>query len=78
MSWLSQALPGLVLRLRFGGLSEERRDRDRVLLRVGAGESWPALVRHCLRAGYYGFGELGGHTGQRRCRAGAKHRGLRH
>ncbi len=60
---LPKQLPGLVLRVRLRGLHEEGDSGGRALLRVGAGESWPALVRHCLRTGHYGLENLAGIPG---------------
>ncbi len=60
---LSRQLAGLVLRIQLGGIHAEERSRNQVLLRIGAGESWRALVRHCLRVGYYGLENLAGIPG---------------
>lgn len=48
---------GLVLHLAIAGI-EAQPSEDSVLLRVGAGENWDQLVRHCLAQGWYGLENL--------------------
>jgi UDP-N-acetylmuramate dehydrogenase len=55
---LRRRIPGHVLVLRNGGVSVHARDRHSVLVDVGAGESWPALVRSTLANGWYGLENL--------------------
>ncbi len=51
-------LPGLVLHPQLRGIDILREDDAGLLLRVGAGESWPALVNLCLERHWYGLENL--------------------
>jgi UDP-N-acetylmuramate dehydrogenase len=54
---------GVVLRMRVPIAKGERRDRESVLLEVGAGENWDDVVRYAVDCGYAGIECLAGIPG---------------
>lgn len=55
---LTRDLPGLTLQMALPGIEVLADDGDRILLRVGAGENWHALVEHCIARGWRGLENL--------------------
>lgn len=55
---LTRDLPGLVLQMALPGIELFEDDGDALLLRVGAGENWHALVEHCIERGWRGLENL--------------------
>jgi UDP-N-acetylmuramate dehydrogenase len=53
-----EGLPGHVLANRINGIALLDQDQDSVLVEVGAGENWHALVWHCLQQGWHGLENL--------------------
>lgn len=51
-------LDGLVLKLAIAGIELCAENETSVTLRIGAGENWHQLVKHCLSEGYFGIENL--------------------
>jgi UDP-N-acetylmuramate dehydrogenase len=54
----SEAFPGLVVKVDIKGIEQVEQDRDSVVLRVGAGESWDDLVAYTVEKGFGGLENL--------------------
>ncbi|MEM9601726.1 MAG: UDP-N-acetylmuramate dehydrogenase [Pseudomonadota bacterium] len=50
--------PGLTVHIGIKGIEHEAHPDGSVVLRVGAGEDWHALVTHCLEQGWHGLENL--------------------
>ncbi len=55
---LTRDLPGLVLQPALPGIELLEQRGEQLLLRVGAGENWHALVEHCIARGWHGLENL--------------------
>ena len=55
---LTRDVPGLVLQAALPGIELLERRGDELLLRVGAGENWHALVERCIARGWHGLENL--------------------
>jgi UDP-N-acetylmuramate dehydrogenase len=55
---LTQDFPGLVLKIRLGGIQKTREDSEYVWINAGAGENWHQLVLYCLAHQYAGVENL--------------------
>ncbi len=58
-----RGINALVMRMRLSGIEIVREDADEVLVRVGAGESWDALVAWTVARGWWGLENLSGIPG---------------
>lgn len=56
-------VPGLVVKVAIQGREVVRETKDEIWLRVGAGESWQALVRYCVDRNWGGIENLAGIPG---------------
>ncbi len=56
-------VPGLVVKINIPGREVVRETDDELWLRVGAGESWQALVKHCVDRNWGGIENLAGIPG---------------